>query len=88
MHEKTVFGNTLIDASASAEIQYHIQTFFERLMIDEGSNYEVEAKFGVYIDNTTNERISLPILTTCGMAFEELSNYEWCSVGTRQLVQV
>lgn len=74
--EKTVLGNPLCDASVSAEIQYHIQIFFERLMTDEGGNYEVEAKFGKYIDNTTNERISLPILTTCGMAFEELSDYD------------
>lgn len=63
--EKTLFGAKVV-VNALDEIQGHVQGFFERFIIDEGFNYEVEAKFGLFIDRGTNERVSLPVLNTCG----------------------
>jgi hypothetical protein len=63
--EETLFGTAVV-VNELDEIQGHVQSFLERFIIDEGLNYEVEAKFGTCIDRGTNARVSLPVLNTCG----------------------
>jgi hypothetical protein len=63
-----LFGNTNNARCSSDEISNHIRTFLEQHIIDEGCNYEVEAKFGTFIDRNTNARIILPVMTSCVLA--------------------
>lgn len=57
---KTPFGSLV----PPNEIVQEIEAFFERHLIDEGLNYEIEAKFGLLRDKSTGMRIDLPITTT------------------------
>lgn len=63
--ESTVLG-TPLGSMILYELESTIKSFIDRTIIDEGDNYEVEAKFGRFIDYNTNNRISLPVLTSCG----------------------
>lgn len=57
---RTPFGTLNLESEVAREIQ----NFFERNLIDEGLNYEVEAKFGLLLDKGTGRRTALPICTS------------------------
>lgn len=48
------------------EVVEVVADFLSRHIIDEGLNYEVEAKFGTLLDRHSNQRIALPVMNTCG----------------------
>ena len=52
-------GNEIIE-----ELTATLDSFLIKNLRDEGGNYEVEAKFGTFIDVAGETRISLPIMTT------------------------
>lgn len=57
---------TAVETSLQREIEELLQSFLDSHIIDEGLNYEVEAKLGRFIDRNTESRISLPVMNTCG----------------------